>query len=82
MEESQGDPIIAQCSGLWSQPICCRLQREALLQDPSHLKFMGATQIIGVLAVCLREWRKARSFIVNILPDSIIVGSEKTLGKG
>ncbi len=25
---------------------------------------------------------KARSFIVNILPDSIIVGSEKTLGEG
>lgn len=54
MEESQGDPI--NSSMQWPVRPTNLLQaerREALLQDPSHPQFMGATKFIAVwLSAC------------------------------
>lgn len=71
--------LIAQCSGLWSRPICCRLSEGRHFYRTRVIRNLWE-QPNSLLYGCLPAgMEKAQLFIVNILPDCFIVGSEKTV---
>lgn len=70
--------LIAQCSGLWSRPICCRAsggRHFYKARDFCNLWELPNSSLCGCLPAGAE---KAQSVLVNIRPDCFIVRSEKT----